>query len=217
MKKLLSAAAILVFLSGCIFSDAGKSKSNALKGDTDLPINEVGNTFESWISIPGVLIEENPKIEVSKIEGDITSISIKGKIPENLPFSDLLVSEFTNADGELDCEVKFKITDEGILDYNNSEGKPFLLVKNDAKVGDVYTLEKSNGTTITREVVRKSEEDDFYWSGMNIKTIDVEHYSKLPGVYKITYLCNHKFGIVAIRYEMEDGSNCQIELYPNLY
>jgi hypothetical protein len=126
-------------------------------------------------------------------------------------------SKYKDSSGNLDCEGTFKITDKGILDYNNADHEPFVLVKFDAKVGDKYTFEKSDGTVITREVVRKSTDDDWLWNGMLIKTIDVEQDSRIPGVEKIVYFTNHKFGVVAVRVVLEDGTNSQANFYPSAY
>lgn len=72
-------------------------------------------------------------------------------------------------------EVEGKITDNGIYDYvysNGDKSKPFTLVKFDANVGDKWEYKVGN-QTVTREVVRKSTEDDTPYIFWNIKTIDV--------------------------------------------
>jgi hypothetical protein len=52
---------------------------------------------------------------------------------------------------------------------------------------------------------------------MSIKTVDVEQSSNIPGVKKITYFTNHKFGMVAVRVTMEDGTTPQLDLVPLKY
>jgi len=180
-------------------------------------MNTVGTTFSPGISLPGTYYTGSATATITKINGDVTTVSFTAQIPSGFSLLDNIKSKYKDADGNLSCEGTFKITDKGILDYNNIDHEPFALVKYDAKVGDKYTLEKSDGTVITREVVRKSTEDDYYWNGMIIKTVDVEQDSRIPGVEKLIYFTNHKFGIVAVRAVMEDGTTAQVDLYPSAY
>jgi hypothetical protein len=50
-----------------------------------------------------------------------------------------------------------------------------------------------------------------------IKTIDVEQDSRIPGVSKLIYFTNHKFGIVGVRAKLEDGTTSQVDFYPSAY
>ena len=77
----------------------------------------------------------------------------------------LSATKFKDASGNLNYDMKVKMTDEGLLDYTNIDHKPFVLVRYDAAVGDKYTLDLSDGTTMTREVVKKSTTDDYGWGG----------------------------------------------------
>jgi len=45
----------------------------------------------------------------------------------------------------------------------------------------------------------------------------VEQDSRIPGVVKLIYYTNHKFGIVAVRAVLEDGTQSQVDLYPSAY
>ena len=74
------------------------------------------------------------------------------------------------------------------------------------KILDKYIIKKSDGTFITREVIQRSEKDDYPYGFYDIKVITVEQDSRIPGVSKILYRVNHKFGIVNVEFKMEDGS-----------
>ncbi len=208
--------AILFFAVSCDLLNSDSKSSDSIGGSTDIPINTVGTTFANNVSTGTASYSGN--ISITDVSSDgVATVKFQAPIPTNIPILQGIKPKYKDATGKLVCEGKFKMTDEGILDYNNKDHKPFVLVKYDAKVGDKYTLEKSDGTTIVREVVRKSSSDDFYWNGMIIKTIDVEQSSNIPGVNNITYFCNHKFGVVAVRVSMEDGTNPQLNVVPSKY
>jgi hypothetical protein len=214
MKTTFSILVLALVLTSCKKEDSGNS-SSSIGGSTSIPINVVGNTFANSVVVGTASYQGT--IAITKVTDGIATVQFKSAIPSNIPILQGIKPKYKDASGNLVCEGKFKMTDAGILDYNNKDHKPFVLVKYDANVGDKYTLEKSDGTKIVREVVRKSTTDDYYWSGLLIKTIDVEQSSNIPGVKKITYFSNHKFGLVAVRVEMEDGSKPQLSLVPKTY
>jgi hypothetical protein len=190
--------------------------SDSIDGTTDIPINTVGTTFANNVVVGFTSYQGS--IGITNVSADgVATVKFQAAIPANVPILQGIKAKYKDSSGNLVCEGKFKMTDKGILDYNNKDHKPFVLVKYDGKVGDKYTLEKSDGTTIEREIIRKSDTDDFLWSGMLIKTIDVEQSSNIPGVTNITYFCNHKFGVVAVRVNMEDGTKPQLNLVPSQY
>jgi hypothetical protein len=207
---------LLGFVS-CSSFDLDGAKSNTINGTTDVPMNKVGTNFKTSVSIPMSIYTGKASASVAKVENGVTTISFEATLPANQPLLNGIKSKYKDANGNLKCEGTFKITNEGILDYNNADHEPFVLVKFDAKVGDKYKLKKSDGTVITREVVRKSTEDDWLWNGMMIKTIDVEQDSRIPGVSKLIYFTNHKFGIVGVRAKLEDGTTSQVDFYPSAY
>jgi hypothetical protein len=215
MTRIIIYLSILAFLYSCSSFDLGSS--NKISGTTDIPMNKVGVTFSPGISLPGTFYNGTATAVITSVDGDKTTVSFTATLPTNYPILEGIKSKYKDSSGNLKCDATFKITDKGIIDYNNPNHEPFVLVKYDAKVGDKYTFEKTDGTVITREVVRKSTEDDYYWGGLLIKTVDVDQDSRIPGVEKITYFTNHKFGIVAVRTTMEDGTIAQVNLYPSAY
>lgn len=217
MKNIVLFLGFGLIMASCSSFDFGGSQSSKIDGTTDVPMNKVGTTFSPTIKIPGSIFAVSASAEVTKVVGDVTTIKFVAPLPSNQPLLSGIKPKYKDAQGNLNCEGTFKITDEGILDFNNKDHEPFVLVKFDAKVGDKYKLKMSDGTTITREVVRKSTDDDFFWGGMVIKTIDVEQDSRIPGVSKLVYFTNHKFGVVAVRAHMEDGTTSQVDFSPSAY
>ena len=211
----LLAVLFFLLLSSCDWFDSVNKDddSSSLSGSTNIPINTVGNTFSSSIKIGGVPYSGNSSIKITSIDDGVATVHVNSNLPSTLPVASLIGSSAKDASGNLNYDLKVKMTDEGILDYTNKDHEPFVLVKYDAKVGDTYTLEKSDGATITRKVVSKSTTDDHAWGGILIKTINVEQDSRMSGIKKIEYIANHKFGLVAIRIYFEDGTTSQIDLF----
>jgi hypothetical protein len=217
MKLIKIFLIVFLFLTACSSFDLMNNKSSTISGTTNIPMNKAGTSFSPYVTVSGGIYSGTASATITKVEGDVTTIKFKATLSANQPLLSGIKSKYKDASGNLDCEGTFKITDKGILDYNNADHEPFVLVKYDAKVGDKYTFTKSDGTVITREVVRKSTDDDWMWNGMMIKTIDVEQDSRIPGVEKLIYFTNHKFGIVAVRVVLEDGTQSQVDLYPSAY
>lgn len=214
MKNSFIILALVLAFTSCKKSD-DSSDSSSISGSTSIPINTVGNTFSNSVVTSGAMYSGT--IAITGVTDGVATVQFKSAIPTNIPILQGIKAKYKDASGNLVCTGKFKMTDAGILDYNNKDHKPFVIVKYDGNVGDKYTLVKSDGSTIVRQVVRKSTTDDYYWGGMLIKTIDVEQSSNIAGVKKITYYSNHKFGLVAVRVDMEDGSHSQLNLVPKTY
>jgi len=210
MRKIYYLLFAVLVMTACEKSNDGDS-SGTLGGNTDVPMNDVGNIFsgtvlfgDSYFNVDGAVTES--------ADGIIT-VDIAGALPDDFPLASLIPASYKDVSGNLDTEMKFKNTSAGILDYTNSDGKPLVLVKYDCSVGDQYMLEKSDGNTITRTVTAKSSTDDYPYGFYLIKTITVEQDSRIPGVDKIIYNANHKFGLVGIEIMMEDGTSSNIVLY----
>jgi hypothetical protein len=106
--------------------------------------------------------------------------------------------------------LKGKVTTEGVQEFMSSggdESKPFTIVKYSANVGDKYQFTTKDGKSITREVTAKSTTDDFFWSGMLIKVLQVEEVQPAddPAIEKVIYYGNHKFGLVAVKVTLKNG------------
>lgn len=104
--------------------------------------------------------------------------------------------------------IEFKSTDKGISSVSGLD--PGIIVKYDAKVGDTYPVE---GTNAVREVVSRSETDDYPYGFFDIKVIKVEENTNKMGVSKITYWANHRFGLVGIEFKFDDGTSAKFPVY----
>jgi hypothetical protein len=173
-------------------------------------MNAVGTTFNSYVTIGSTNFSANSSIVVTNNDNGVLTVQVKATLPPNL--AALLPSNYKDATGKLSANFKMKNTSDGILDYFNADGKPFVIANYSSSVGDKYTLTKSNGTTITRTVTAKTDVDDFPYGMMLIKTMTVEQDSRIPGVKKIIYKVNHKYSLVQIQFVMNDGTTTTINL-----
>jgi hypothetical protein len=204
----------LMIFAGLVLASCdklGKDDSSTLDGDTDIPMNSVDNTLSASISFGSNYVYASA--DVVESNDGIVTLNVYGTVPEDFPLKDILPDEYVDASGNFDTEIQFKNTSEGILDYINADSKPFVLVKYDAKVGDKWECEKSDGSKITRKVTAKSTTDDYSYGFYLIKTITVEQDSRIPGVTKIVYNANHKFGLVGVDVYLEDGDVIHSSVY----
>jgi len=220
MKKVLFIV-IIVLTTVVYFSGCKKDDLNELQGNTDIALNQVGNEFRGGIGINDTYGNIPPySCEIVASKDGIATVEViydLKAVPELAFIDNLIPAELKDAQGRLNARGDVKMTSEGIMDYTNLDKAPFTAIKYDAKVGDKYTLTKSNGQTITRTVTAKSETDDFEWGLMLIKTTTVEQDSRIPGISKIVYRFNHKFGLVYAEVVAEDGSKFSAYVNPQNY
>jgi hypothetical protein len=99
---------------------------------------------------------------------------------------------------------RYRITTKGFQSVYD-EGN-LTLMNYEAKEGDTYSM-KRNGSTLERRVTEVSKEDKYQWGFMFIKTVHVEETGRnIPGVSKIEFVGNHRFGMVGVKIYFEDGS-----------
>lgn len=220
MKKLI----VFCLLAGmCYLTSCNKESSDndsTLNGSTDITLNKSGNTFSSLISANGQSTNATASATISKNESGIATLHVTANIKNasGLTFiKNLIPAKYLDAQGNVLLDGKVKATDEGIMDYTNADGKPFVMVRYDCNVGDKYKLTKADGKIITRTVTQKSTTDDYYYGMMLIKTITVEQDSRIPGISKIIYKFNHKFGIVYVEAVAQDGTKAGMQIYPQNY
>lgn len=89
-----------------------------------------------------------------------------------------------------------------------------VLVNYDSSVGDTY----NTGTAgKVRKVVSKTGQDDYPYGFYLIKTIQVEstvgNSNLVSGISKITYIANHRFGMVGVKIDFEDGTSTTFPIY----
>jgi hypothetical protein len=114
-------------------------------------------------------------------------------------------------------DLKLKVTSEGIQEYHSSNGdlsKPFTIVKYGANVGDKYELTNSEGVKVTRTVAYKSTVDDYDVGLWKLKVIKVEETKDDPVTEKITFVTNHKYGLVGVILKTKNGKELKIGIFP---
>lgn len=202
----MSLAVALIIVTGC------KKDGGGVLGGTQSPMGEVGTTFTAYLygSVSGV---GDITAEVVELEGGISDLDIS--IPITNPDLTLIVEALASIfpatvefkDGVLKAQAKFKFTNEGIADVDIN-GKEYVRIKYNAKVGDEYRIKIGNNVA-KHKVVSRSETDDFSWAGgFNIKVIKVEATGQnLPGLKKVDYYYNHRFGFVGATMHFSDGTS----------
>ena len=179
-------------------------------GGTQSSIGTTDNTFTiSPLNVSGV---SGLSTKVESLSDGVTGISASATITDAkiLTIAKTL-PDLTWSGNKASVTRQYHITSKGI--QNVYDGEYFTLVEYDAKVGDTYkhTL---NGNAITRTVTQRSTDDDYAWGMLLIKVIKVEETGRgIPGVSKIEYYTNHKFGLVAVNVIFEDGSSKKINIY----
>jgi hypothetical protein len=215
---LFSASAI--FYSSCDLLGLTKEKDTELNGDTNIALNTVGNQFSPTIIVNGNSITSDATIKITKSENGVNTVEFKADLSKTPAFSGLnsiIPATLKDASGKVNFTTKVKMTDEGILDYSNSDNSPFVAVRYDGNVGDKYSLTKSDGKTSTRTITQKSTTDDYAWGGMLIKTIKVEQIPSFPGIKKYEYWFNHRFGLVGVVITAQDNSQLSFKFSPTNY
>ncbi len=209
--------AVSLILSSCnIFgSDSGSSGTDPLDGDLS-SIGAVGNTF----GLPSISGTSDMFIGVVEREGSISTIQSTATLTNPMYLDIVKAVEGSNPNiqvngNEVSFISKVRVTSKGIQNVYDNGNKSFSLVEYDAKVGDTYKIKLPAGT-VTRKVTRKSTEDDYFWGFMNIKVIEVEEKSPTPGISKVVYYANHRFGLVGVDVHFEDGSKAMANIYSDM-
>ncbi|MDO9557545.1 MAG: hypothetical protein Q7J82_08200 [Coriobacteriia bacterium] len=208
MKNLLKLVVIssLFLLTSCDLIEEAITGSKL--GGTQSPMGQVGVTVtSSSTAINGV---SNIQASVTNLSGGVSSFSGTASV-SNTSFKNTLsnVPGFSFSGNTVTFTgFKFKNTSEGIESVTGFA--PGIIFKYSSSVGDQYEILGSSGKRIVTE---KSSSDDFYWGGMLIKVMKVEENVNREGIKKITYYGNHKWGLVSIKFEFDDGTTAQIPIY----
>jgi hypothetical protein len=206
MKSAFYLMAILFF--GITFQSCEKLLGGAKLGGTVSPMGETGTTYSStFAEIAGVsnfeasVVSVDDNVSIFSGSATVTNANIKS-ILSNAPQVTI------SGDRVTATNIKFKSTTEGIESIAGLD--PGIIVKYDAKVGDTYTV---TGTNKKRTVLSRSTDDDYPYGFYLIKVIKVEENTNSLGVKKITYWANHKFGLVGIEFQFDDGSTAKFPVY----
>ncbi|MCO5263882.1 MAG: hypothetical protein M9901_13490 [Lentimicrobium sp.] len=212
MKKLfviLLGISVGVFCFSCE-KILDKEDANELKGDQS-PMGEAGVIVSSGSAeIAGV---SDFSAVVTELKEGVSTYTASAKVTNT--FIKNMVSGFPgvtiNGDDVTITNLKMQQTTEGIKCLTGPGAG--VLVKYDSKVGDTYPV---GNTGKERKVVSKSGEDDYPYGFFLIKTIQVETTPidmKSGGIQKITYIANHKFGMVGVRVDFDDETSVTFPVY----
>lgn len=187
-----------------------KDDPNELGGDQS-PMGEVGAAVSSSsVEIAGV---SDFSAVVTKLESGISIYTASAKVTNT--FIKNMVASFPgvtiNGDNVTITDMKIQQTKEGIKCHTGPGAG--VLVKYDSKVGDTYPVGE---TGKERKVVSKTGVDDYPYGFFLIKTIQVETTPidmKSGGVEKITYIANHKYGMVGVKVDFDDASSVTFPVY----
>lgn len=221
MKKILYLLlpVIIFLLSSCHLldkkDDDNSNDPNVVNGSSSIPMNQIGNSSPIRIYSGNSSIDVGGTVTVKKVENGITTLTISADLTKDTKLAKLnsiIPSSMKDNTGKINTDVRFKITDAGIQDFVLKD-KPHTIAKFDCKVGDKYEFTRNDGVTITRTVTEKTDQNDFSYGLYYIKTIKTEE-SASPGIKKIVYRTNHKFGLVYVEMTFEDNSVLSTYLYP---
>ena len=193
IKLLILSALVAIFIITC-----EKGDDDTIGGEQSV-MGQVGEEIYSF-NIPGV---SQATATVVSLEDGISTFTGSAVItnPAILNIVSNIPDFEVNGNNVSVTGLKFKVTTEGIESKNSSY--PGIIVKYDSKVGDTY----SAGSGAKRKVISKSTDDDYPYVFFNIKVIKVEESpSAFPGVKKIVYIANHRFGIVGLELTLDDNT-----------
>lgn len=195
------AAAVLTLFS--CKKDTEEKKSTDLGGDQS-SMGLVGTTVTSasW-TIAGVSgFTATTTSLTNGISTFTAQATIKNDILKNMVAN--LPGVTVQGDVVSTTDLKLKSTTEGIqLMTGPGAG---ILVKYGSAVGETYPIGSSGKV---RTVTYRSTTDDYPMGLMMIKVVKVEEVPtslKGGGVTKITYIANHKFGLVGVEFKFDDGT-----------
>lgn len=196
----------------------GESTSIELGGDTNLTANQVGSTSVGTIKLSGT--GSNISSQIKVVENNNGFIDVEFSFPVSSSLNNTFISlgnalyredfdkyksSLIDSNGNFKGKFKIKNSSEGVA-LVNSSGKQAVIMKYDVNVGDKWSYTKKNGKVGNYKVVKKSTADDYDYGYLKIKTVQVERTSNEPGITKVLYIGNHKFGLVGIELYLEDGN-----------
>lgn len=206
MKRLrfvgIAGLLMLFVFSSCGLLDGNDDDSGTspLGGDPS-PMGAVGHEF-GVVTPNGV---DDELVEVTDYSNGISTVRYAATI-SNPVLMDMVkaMPDVTVNGNQASVSRRYRITTKGFQSVYD-EGN-LTLMNYDAKEGDTYSMKK-NGSTLERRVTEVSKEDKYQWGFMFIKTVHVEETGRnIPGVSKIEFVGNHRFGMVGVKLYFEDGS-----------
>jgi hypothetical protein len=213
MKKMFVPFLSILLLVLCLSCDFLKSNDPAKLGGDQSPMGAVGVKVSSTSAvIAGV---SNFSGTVTALGSGISTYSGQATV-DNVLLKNLVANiPGVTVTGNLvsTTSMQFKSTTEGI-ELMTGPGAG-VLVNYNSSVGDTYPI---GSTGNVRKVVSKTGVDDYSYGFMLIKVVKVEETpsylkSTSAGITKITYVANHKFGLVGVIFTLDDGTSATFPIY----
>lgn len=194
---------ILFVLSSCGLLDGNDDNSgrSPLGGDPS-PMGAVGHEF-GVVTPDGV---DNETVEVVDYSNGVSTVQYTATISNSALLEMVKAMPDVTVNGnQASVSRKYRITTKGFQSVYD-EGN-LTLMNYEAKEGDKYSINR-NGSTLERRVTKVLKEDKYQWGFMLIKTVHVEETGRnIPGVSKIEFVGNHRFGMVGVKLYFEDGTS----------
>ena len=185
--------------------------SSALSGDPS-PMAAVGVTVSSSsAAIAGV---SNFSAAVTSNADGVSSYTAQATVTNTLLKNMVANYPGITVTGNTVKATDFKIqqTKDGIKCVTG--GGAGMIVNYNSNVGDTYPV---GSTGRTRKVVSKTGVDDYPYGLFLIKTVQVEAdantFVNTGGVKNITYIANHKYGLVGVKVNFDDGTTSTFPIY----
>ncbi|AVM57856.1 hypothetical protein C3V43_08890 [Bacteroides heparinolyticus] len=192
--------------------------SITLKGDTNLEENKVGTVLNSMVRliIGDKRLIGSGKSKVTANDDGVIEVELSMQT-ESEPLNNVLSrlagyaeefnidDSFSTSGGNIKAKGKLFNSTDGVAIVNSS-GRQAVVMKYDVNVGDTWTYKTKKGTVETFKVTKKSTDNDYNMGFTKIKVVQVEQIPAEPGVTKVVYTGNHKFGLVEVAVHLEDGS-----------
>lgn len=190
---------------------------NTLNGDTNVEIAQVGSKVTlGSVNVGGKYVNINGTLEVTKNENGVATVKLNADLSKDASlaaFNNWIPKAYKDTSGKISTTVKFKVTTEGIQTYFAGES-PHTLIKYADNVGATYSITRSDGSTYTRKITEKSDQDVYPYGLYLIKVTTVEQTdTRMAGIKKIVFKANHKFGLVNVAMVADDGSTASAYLY----
>lgn len=222
MKKLLLFALLMSLpLVGCsLFEGDPEPGPNEISGSTaDVEYAKQGTQYYVYASLDGIdLGAELDTCYITKNDNGIVTVVLKIDVSKVDPILKAFIpKDRLDSEGNINTELHFKATSEGIQDYYYSNGnfdKPFTIIKHDWGVGQKWSFTTDDGKTINREVTEKTGKDEWPLGFFLIKTVKTEETNPgVEGVSRVIFRTNHKFGLVYLEYQLVTGQNIKISIF----
>lgn len=210
MKRLSVVLIGLTLIVLCLSCSKEKDDPAVLGGEQS-PMGEVdAEVSSSSVEIAGV---SECIARVTSLKDGVSSYSgsatVKNALLKNLVANIPGIS--IDGDKVTATNMEFKLTKEG-FECKTGPGAG-VMVKYESSVGDTYPI---GSTGKVRTVVSKTGVDDYPYGFYLIKVIKVEEdpdYLKSAGVDKVTYVANHKYGLVGVHVAFDDGTSAEFPIY----